>query len=813
MSALPFNRPLQPVPAALSQNAQLPNAPLPAALRPAALLLATLLLSPAPLCAQQDEARAVFERVSGSVASVIAYAADGRRGSQGSGVLLEATRIVTNCHVIRDAERIEVVSGATTHPARWTLQDPSRDLCLLETRQPAGRPAVLRDTSGVVPGERVHAVGYPLGFGLSVSSGLVTSFATLQGERVLLGSAALSPGSSGGGLFDAQGQLVGITTGVLGPGQDLNIALPAEWARELTARGRPPALAEPPPPPEPRWLERSQALEAAGAWQELEGLARDWIAAQPGAARAHMALAAAQLQQGRIDAAERSAREALRLDDRMAHAWHCLGVVLHRAGRPAQAEQAMDRALELLPASPGVHLARAGWRIEQQRPREGLAEAERAVAIDPGDHRNWAALGDARSRLGLADEAIRAYRAAVRLNERDASSREALARLLAGGGKPDAAHRALAERSGPQTDARTLVALGVADYNRQRYAVAEDAFRKAVASSPGLAEGWEKLGMALARMKRDDEASSALDRALGLDPRLVEARIERAALRSRRGDRAAALADARLATESAADDPRAWRSLATNAVLANDAATALQAYRRLDALGASLTADLAALGDLMGRAGRRDEAQGIFDRAESADPRNDGLLVNIAAFHGRSGDLARAQQYLERALAVAPRNVDALSSQGYLRILQGAPQDAVPILERAVAIDPERANAWINLGHAHLRNRNAGRAIAALEKGLALAPQSLDAHLYVAQAFLAAREPGRARRHAATVLARQPDLPPALTVSVVSHLMESDAGGARALYERLRKLNPQAARQLRSQAIAGGLTAAALLPE
>lgn len=779
----------------------------------AALLLAALLQSPAQLHAQQDEARAVFERVSGSVVTVIGHAGEGRRGSQGSGVLLEATRIVTNCHVIRDADRIEVVSGPATHPARWTLQDPSRDLCLLETQQPAGRPAGLRDLSDVVPGERVHAVGNPLGFGLSVSSGLVTAFATLQGERVLLASAVLSPGSSGGGLFDAQGRLVGITTGMLGPGQGLNIALPADWARELSARGRPPVLAEPPPSPEPRWLERSQALEAAGAWQELEGLARDWIAAQPGAARARIALAASQLQQGRIDAAEHAAREALRLDERMAHAWHYLGVVLHRAGRHAQAEQAMDRALELLPASPEVHLARAGWRIEQQRLPEALAEAERAVAIEPGDHRTWAMLGDARSRLGLADEAIRAYRAALRLNERDVASREALARLLAGGGKADAAHRTLAERSGARADARTLVALGVADFNRQRYALAEDAFRKAVASSPELAEGWEKLGMALARMKRDEDAATALDRALSLEPRLVEARIERAALRARRGDRPGALADARFAAESASDDPRAWRSLASNAVAAGDATAALSAYHRLDTLGGSLTADLAAWGDLLGRSGRRTEALRVFDRAESADPRNDGLLVNIAAFHGRSGALVRAQEYLERALAVAPRNVDALSSQGYLRILQGAPQEAVTILERAVAIDPERANAWINLGHAHLRNRNAGRAIAALEKGLALAPESLDAHLYAAQAFLAAREPGRARRHSTTVLVRQPDLAPALSISVLSHLMEGDAGGARPLYQRLRRLDPQAARQLRSQALAGGLTSASSLPD
>src|SRR5690606_27320080 len=113
---------------------------------------------------------------------------------------------------------------------------------------------------------------------------------------------------------------------------------------------------------------------------------------------------------------------------------------------------------------------------------------------------------------------------------------------LAEAGRADEAHRALATgRGDARTDAPTWLALGITDYNRQRYAAAEDAFRKAVAADPGFAEGWEKLGMTLARTLRDDELATVLERALELDPTLFEARLERAALRARRGNAAGAV--------------------------------------------------------------------------------------------------------------------------------------------------------------------------------------------------------------------------------------------------------------------------------
>jgi len=76
----------------------------------------------------------------------------------------------------------------------------------------------------------VYAVGAPEGLEMTLSEGLISGFRDFRGQRVVQTSAPISHGSSGGGLFDEVGGLVGITTFMLGAGQNLNFAILAERA-------------------------------------------------------------------------------------------------------------------------------------------------------------------------------------------------------------------------------------------------------------------------------------------------------------------------------------------------------------------------------------------------------------------------------------------------------------------------------------------------------------------------------------------------------------------------------------------------------
>jgi hypothetical protein len=128
--------------------------------------------------------------------------------------------------------------------------DPARDLALLQI-QPKKELPVLRlgDSDAISAGDQIVAIGNPLGFNYSVTSGLVSQVRPVCGQaeiatgaqgckqelKVLQISAPISPGSSGGPLFNQFGEVVGITTAIVTAGQNLNLAVPGNYLKPLIA--------------------------------------------------------------------------------------------------------------------------------------------------------------------------------------------------------------------------------------------------------------------------------------------------------------------------------------------------------------------------------------------------------------------------------------------------------------------------------------------------------------------------------------------------------------------------------------------------
>lgn len=151
-----------------------------------------------------------------------------RTDTQGSGVVVDDALVVTNCHVIRGAPRIYVVADKGKIEARLLHSDIDRDLCLLLAPQ-LGAPHIAAISRAIPPpGTRVFAIGAPLGLELTLSDGIVSSLRETKNGKIIQTTAAISPGSSGGGLFDETGALIGITTAQLRQGQNLNFAVPLD---------------------------------------------------------------------------------------------------------------------------------------------------------------------------------------------------------------------------------------------------------------------------------------------------------------------------------------------------------------------------------------------------------------------------------------------------------------------------------------------------------------------------------------------------------------------------------------------------------
>jgi len=242
-----------------------------------ALVLGHAALSPKPRQLTQDDidnavrhsleekplpswAAKAYDIVRPSVVKVRDYEAgeDGRddieRGVGTGVVIVDKGIILTNLHVVAGAKRIGLLFfDGTESEAEVISTQPDNDLAVLQAKTLPDdlQAATLRSTSDLLVGDEVMAVGYPFGIGPSASAGVVSGlrreYRSPEGKRVLTNliqfDAAANPGNSGGPLVTANGEVVGIVTGILNPTNQrffvgIGFAVPIENA--ASAFGTPP---------------------------------------------------------------------------------------------------------------------------------------------------------------------------------------------------------------------------------------------------------------------------------------------------------------------------------------------------------------------------------------------------------------------------------------------------------------------------------------------------------------------------------------------------------------------------------------------
>lgn len=179
----------------------------------------------------------LFRQVSPSVWQVGTMDDQGKPIATGSAVVIAPQTLVTNCHVLRGAAKVVVRQHKTSHAARLQHADTERDLCQI-TAAGLQAPAVAIAPGPARIGQRVYTIGAPRGLELTLSDGLVSGLREeVASGGLIQTSAPISPGSSGGGLFDEDGRLLGITSsGIVGVAQNLNFARPASLIADIPAR-------------------------------------------------------------------------------------------------------------------------------------------------------------------------------------------------------------------------------------------------------------------------------------------------------------------------------------------------------------------------------------------------------------------------------------------------------------------------------------------------------------------------------------------------------------------------------------------------
>ncbi len=205
-------------------------------------LICLVILASGVVRAQSAQPRkdipAIAKAANGVIVSIITADKNGNAVAQGTGFLVSRDgRIVTNYHVIKDASSAiaKLPDGAFYEVEGVVAFDKARDLAVIKAHGQNFRVVSLGNSDRVQVGEEIVAIGSPLSLESTVSSGIVSGIRNIENEggNFLQITAPISPGSSGGPLFDMAGDVVGITTLYLKGGENLNFAIPVNDAKRL----------------------------------------------------------------------------------------------------------------------------------------------------------------------------------------------------------------------------------------------------------------------------------------------------------------------------------------------------------------------------------------------------------------------------------------------------------------------------------------------------------------------------------------------------------------------------------------------------
>jgi S1-C subfamily serine protease len=204
---------------------------------------------------------AVYDQTSSAVVNItsVTYAFDfffnpvPQEGTGSGFVYDEDGHIVTNYHVIEDAEELSVtMADGETYPAEVVGEDPTNDLAVIRIEADGlPRPVPLSDSDALRVGQFVVAIGNPFGLERTLTAGVISSLGrVIKGPdgrfigEVIQTDAAINPGNSGGPLLDLNGRVIGVNSQIVSPSQanaGVGFAVPSNTVRrvvpELIARG------------------------------------------------------------------------------------------------------------------------------------------------------------------------------------------------------------------------------------------------------------------------------------------------------------------------------------------------------------------------------------------------------------------------------------------------------------------------------------------------------------------------------------------------------------------------------------------------
>ena len=345
--------------------------------------------------AQDGSLPDLIRHVKPSVVSILTYDAKGEPLISGSGFFIRPGEVVTNMHVIKGAQRVEIhtLDGkGRTYPVAGALAiDEEADLALLSVNLPEekSRPLPL-STALPEEGEKIFLIGNPLRLEGSISDGIVSAIREVPAMgRIVQITAPVSHGNSGSPLLNMRGQVIGIVTVKVTNGQNINLALGASRIAALErgqliafdqigSKGRsnqPESLAD-------LWYRGGIDSMWLGNYDNALNYFETAANRNPRRAETWIQIGYCKVKQGRNDDAIRAYQRALALRPDSADAQNKLGDAYFFAGRISEAIAAYQQAARLRPNEGEAYYNLALAYLEIGDREAAMAQSRLLASID-----------------------------------------------------------------------------------------------------------------------------------------------------------------------------------------------------------------------------------------------------------------------------------------------------------------------------------------------------------------------------------------------------------------------------------------------
>jgi tetratricopeptide (TPR) repeat protein len=422
------------------------------------------------------------------------------------------------------------------------------------------------------------------------------------------------------------------------------------------------------------------------------------------------------------------------------------------AGAEAKFKQVIEADEDYGPAYVGLSQVYY-WQTEAQD--EALAQAQKAVEVDPENAEAYAVLALAQVDQSAPSEAVEAGEKAVELDETSAFAYAALAQAYLDDRQYEEAQEAVEQAVALDPEmAEVYGSLATFYWDTADFARARAALEKAIALEPKFA-GWHVfLGYYWLRARRYDLAEASLKQALELAPDHVSAVLGLAGLHRERNEYEEAEVQFEHAAQLAPDTPDIYVAWGYLYLFQEEYDEALARFNEALEKEEDYYDAQNAIGDAYLWQQECDTAVRQFQDMMAAQPRYADGQVGLGYARACEGDTNKALETFRKALDLEPYNASAQIGLGYTYALQGRWEDAIEAYVEALHLTLSGANTHSRLGLALWLGggEDTDAAKAEYELALVLDPYLVDAHTGLGDILLAEDEAAEAQEHAEEAL-------------------------------------------------------------